>query len=78
MNKSFEDISKILLSKRKNCIQEIFALKTEAAFLFKKEYLSAKNKDAVYWKWAVPAFDGTKEKDKRFCKRKDRKQGWWD
>ena len=78
MLKDFEEISKILLSNDKDKINKVFALKSQAAFFFKKEYISSKDKQFVIWKWAVPAFDGLKEKESRFCKHKDRKQGWWD
>lgn len=79
LKKDIEEVANILLNNKKEvAIRKVFELKSNTAFYFKKEYLSSKDKEAVYWKYAVPSFDFLKIKEARFCKRQDRKQGWWD
>lgn len=83
-NDEVEEVSSILMKGidnpaiKGNCVKKVFSLDNGCSFRFKKEYLNAKDKDSVYWKYAVPSNDYSRTLESRYCKRKDRKQGWWD
>ena len=82
-----DKISEILMKglnkqqKKSECVREVVALNNEASRRFAKAFTSAKDKAAkleVYYQFAVPSNDWSKSLDSRYCKRKDRKAGWWD
>ena len=67
--------------KKSDCVKQALALRNEASLRLAQALRRAKTnaeKLEVYFNYAVPSNDWTKSVDAQFCKKKDRKAGWWD